>query len=122
MYLKRFMPVTWKKKENEITINFQAIIPNDKDLKHLEDRIGKGFALCIYKMVQRSIAKRKSKAALPPPNYGFPEGERLVTFSHTIALEYPWVKDRDHITSLVILHNPAADSDSMVTSDAPMLP
>ena len=118
-YLTRFMPITWENKENEITITFQAVIGNDQDLVHTHDRIGTGYALCIYKLVPKRISAGKSKT--PPAPTDFKEGEKLETIVHTMDLKYDWKKDEDHITSLVILHNPAADEDSMSTSEAPMM-
>ena len=115
------MPLTSKKKENEILITFQAIIDNSKQLYHVIDRIGEGYALCMYKLGPRRKSIRKSRANLPPPNYDYPEGERLETYVHTMKLKSPWAKEKNHTTTLFIIHNPASDSDSMSTSDAPMI-
>ncbi len=102
--------MTWKDQPSKITIAFQVILYNNQKISHFANRMGDGYALCMYKIEQDPKIPRES--------------ERLESHYAEICLQKPWLDlDYDnHVTSLMIIHNPASDSDSMSTSDAPMLP
>jgi hypothetical protein len=104
------MPLTWQADQNKITLTFQAEIYNNQTLEHIYDRIGPGFTLCIYKVIEDDKIQRKNL--------------ELITRVHDLSLPLPWNEESypDHITTLVLLHNPSSDSDSMATSDAPTIP
>jgi hypothetical protein len=114
-YLKRFMPMTSNDKKI-ITITFQAEIYKHQDIEHVEDRTGKGYALSLFKVFDSNTKPTKEKVSPIVPDFG----KKLITRVHHIKLDENWDKVENHVTSLLLLHNPAADSDSMVTSDAPM--
>lgn len=108
-YLKRFMPVTWESNKHEIAVTFQVLLYNDQTIRPLKNRIGDGFALCRFK-----IEKLPDLPKMP---------QRLETVKANLDLDKRSWDDPDypdHITTLVIKHNPSIDSDSMATSDAPM--
>lgn len=106
-YLTNFMPLTWVTDPKKITITFQAEIYNNQILVHKADRIGNGYALCIYEIIENEEENR--------------EKMQLSKETHTLNLPKIWddISYEDHLTTLVIMHNPSADSDSMATTDAP---
>jgi hypothetical protein len=108
-YLKRFMLLRWEDDPRKITLLFHLILFNDQTIKSDVDRTGPGYALSLFKIYSDPKIKRES--------------QRLEKVRRDIDLTVPW-NDPDHenhVTTLMILHNPAADSDSMATSDAPMI-
>ncbi|MEJ2596128.1 MAG: hypothetical protein P8100_13625 [bacterium] len=106
-YLKKFMPITWDADRKKITITFQAEIYDNQSLNPAYDRIGDGYALCIYKVKEDTTTPRDKL--------------KLKKYTHHLKLEKDWDDDKhpDHITTLILLHNPTADNDSMTTADAP---
>lgn len=109
-YLKKFMPLTWASDPRKITITFLAEIYNDQTLDHALDRVGDGYVLCMYHLSDDPKILRKKL--------------HLEKHVHEIVLSEDWLQAEypDHVTTLVLLHNPGSDHDSMRTSDTPTIP
>ena len=109
VYLKKFMPITWDGDKKKITITFLAEIYNNQSLVAQPSRIGDGYACCVFKVDEDEETQRTKK--------------HLEKTTHDIVLQADWDKSDqpDHITTLILLHNPAADNDSMETANAPTL-
>lgn len=103
------MPLRWENDSQKITLLFHVILYNDQTIEPLVDRTGPGYALSLFKIYTDPKIKRES--------------QNLEKVKWDVDLTVPW-NDPDyenHVTTLMILHNPAADNDSMATSDAPMI-
>jgi len=103
------MPLRWANDPQKITLLFQVILYNDQKIEPLVDRTGPGYALSLFNIHTDPKIKRES--------------QHLEKVKWDVDLTVPWddPSHENHVTTLMILHNPAADSDSMATSDAPMI-
>lgn len=111
-YLKDFIVLRQNKKPTTITVAFSLLLSNRQELEYLDTRFGKGYASVVYRIntVSEDIKQPEERIVREARNIDF-----------LVETEEEFDRTSDHITSLLIIHNPAMDRESMTTMDAPTI-